>query len=78
VIGTGVGAFKTVDGGNTIYPVNMEATPNTGKGFVESMAMDMTTGSTGYMAHHDNWMCHFPFLKQLILERTGQFSQQLV
>jgi|GEM_PF-517404 len=63
VIGTGVGAFKTVDGGNTIYPVNMEARPNTGKGFVESMAMDMTTGSTGYMAHHDNWNVPLSFLK---------------
>ena len=63
LIGTGEGTYKTTDGGNTIYPVNMETDPNLGIGFVESMAMDMTNGNIGYMAHHEWWRQELSLLK---------------
>ena len=63
LIGTGIGAFKTTDGGNTIYPVNLQTSPNLGDGYIESMALDMTTGNTGYMAHHEYWQPQLSFLK---------------
>ncbi len=63
VIGTTIGAFKTTDGGNTINRVNLQIVPNSGLGYVESLAMDMTTGNIGYMAHHDNWNPPLSFLK---------------
>ena len=63
VIGTGIGAYKTKDGGNTIYPVNVQTSPNRGLGFVESMAMDVTNGNTGYMAHHEWWLPELTLLK---------------
>ena len=55
LIGTGIGAYKTTDGGNTIYPVNIETDPNLGLGYIESMVMDMNDGNIGYMAHHEYW-----------------------
>ena len=63
LIGTNGGAYKSIDGGNTIYPVNLETNPNLGVGYVESMAMDMTTGNIGYMAHHEWWEPQLSFLK---------------
>lgn len=78
LIGTGVGAYKTIDGGNTIYPVNIETNPNLGLGYVESMAMDMTSGNIGYMAHHEWWEPEVTILKTIdegenwdILTTTG-------
>lgn len=63
LIGTGIGVYKTTDGGNTIYPVNIETDPNIGLGYVESMAMDMVNGDIGYMAHHEYWEPEVTILK---------------
>jgi len=32
LIGTGIGVYKTIDGGNTVYPVTVETSPNLGLG----------------------------------------------
>jgi len=63
LIGTGIGAYKTTNGGNIIYQVNIETDPNKGLGYVESMAMDMTNGNIGYMAHHEWWDPELSLLK---------------
>lgn len=65
LMGTGVGVYKTIDGGNTIYPVNIQTDPTRGLGYVESMAMDMTNGNTGYMAHHEWWIPEVTILKTM-------------
>ena len=63
LIGTTIGVYKTTDGGNTIYPVNLELSPSLALGYVESMSMDMVNGNTGYMAHHESWEPELSFLK---------------
>ncbi|MFK8057600.1 MAG: T9SS type A sorting domain-containing protein [Saprospiraceae bacterium] len=65
IIGTTIGAYKTTHGGNTIYPVNIELSGNLGLGYVESVAMDMTTGNVGYMTHHEDWEPELSFLKTI-------------
>lgn len=63
IIGTGGGAFKTTDGGNTIYPVNIEVSPNLGIGYVESIGMAFSDATIGYMAHYEWWEPILSFLK---------------
>ncbi len=62
VIGTGIGTFKTKDGGDTIYPVQIELGEN-GLGYIESIGMAISDASIGYMAHYEDWLPIFSFLK---------------
>lgn len=62
IIGTGVGAFKTIDAGETVYPVNLEVSPNKGLGYVESIGMALSDATIGYMAHYEWWLEELSFL----------------
>jgi len=63
IIGTGLGAFKTTDAGNSICPVQIEVRPNFGVGYVESIGMAMSDSNIGYMAHHEHWVPEVTLLK---------------
>ena len=49
IIATTIGAYKTTDGGETIYPVEIETSPFLGLGYVESVGMAISDASVGYM-----------------------------
>ena len=63
IIGTGIGAFKTTDAGESIYPVQIEVHPNLGNGYVESIGMAISNSTIGYMAHHEYWLPELTLLK---------------
>lgn len=63
IIATTIGAYKTTDGGETIYPVQIETNPNLGLGYVESIGMAISDPLVGYMAHHEYWVPPVSFLK---------------
>ncbi len=64
ILGTGSGAFKTTDGGNTVYPVSIElANQNLGLGLVESIGMAMSDPNIGYLVHYEYWVQEMTFLK---------------
>jgi len=62
VIGTGIGAYKTKDGGNTVYPAQIELGEN-GLGYIESIGMAISDVNVGYLAHYEDWLQIFSFLK---------------
>ena len=62
IIGTGIGAYKTKDGGNTVYPVQIELGEN-GLGYIESIGMAISDVNVGYLAHYEDWLQIFSFLK---------------
>ncbi len=62
MIGTGIGAFKTTNGGDLVYPVQIELGDN-GLGYIESIGMAISDASVGYMAHYEDWLPTLSFLK---------------
>ena len=55
IIGTAIGAFKTKNGGDTVYPIQIEL-GNNGLGYIESIGMAISDASVGYMAHYEDWL----------------------
>ncbi len=62
IIGTAIGAFKTKNGGDMVYPVQIELGDN-GMGYIESIGMAISDASVGYMAHYEDWLPILSFLK---------------
>ena len=62
IIGTGIGAYKTKDGGNTVYKTQIELGEN-GLGYIESIGMAISDVNIGYLAHYEDWLQFFSFLK---------------
>ncbi|HBK72291.1 MAG TPA: hypothetical protein DDZ39_11670 [Flavobacteriaceae bacterium] len=62
IIGTGIGAYKTKDGGNTVYPAQIELGAN-GLGYIESIGMAISDANVGYLAHYEDWLQKMSFLK---------------
>ncbi len=65
IIGTSLGAYKTTDGGETVYQVDIEFNPARGLGYVESIGMALSNPNIGYMAHHEWWESDMSFLKTI-------------
>ncbi len=63
IIGTAIGAYKTIDGGVTVNPVQIEVDPTQGLGYVESIGMAINNANVGYMAHYESWLPTLSFLK---------------
>lgn len=63
IIGTYIGTYKTVDGGNTIYKVAMQTIEPDADGYIESIGMSLSDVSIGYMAHYENWYDTLRFMK---------------
>ncbi len=63
ILGTGIGAFKTIDGGDSIYRVDIETDPDLGLGIVETIGMAISDENIGYMAHYEWWLQDLSFLK---------------
>ncbi len=62
-IGTGVGIFKTTDGGETVTESNINVV--NGKGYVETIEIATTNSNIGYASHHEWWDTNLTFLKTL-------------
>ena len=63
IFGTGIGAYKTSDGGQHVQPCTIETDPNKGLGLIESIGMSMSDANIGYLAHHEWWLPEMTFLK---------------
>jgi len=63
IIGTAIGAFKTQNSGENIYPVQIEVDPDKGLGYVESIGMAISDSTIGYMAHYEWWEPTLSILK---------------
>ncbi len=63
ILGTAIGAYKTTDGGNTIYRVNLQTIEEDADGYIESIGMSMSDANIGYMAHYENWYETLRFMK---------------
>ncbi len=63
IIGTYVGAYKTTDGGNTIYKVNLETVNPDADGYIESIGMAFSDANIGYIAHYEDWNDILTFMK---------------
>ncbi len=71
IMGTAIGAFKTKNGGDTVYPVQIELGDN-GLGYIESIGMAISDASIGYMAHYEDWLPILSFLKTTDAGETWQ------
>ena len=63
IIGTYIGAYKTKDGGNTIYKVNLQTVNPGADGYIESIGMAFSNASIGYLAHYEDWNDVLTFMK---------------
>ena len=63
IIGTGLGVFKTTDGGHTVTKSQLELHANRGIGYIESIGMAISDNSIGYLAHYEDWLPEFTFMK---------------
>jgi len=63
IIGTGIGVYKTTDGGQTITRSQLENHPNLSDGYIESIGMAISNSSIGYLAHYEDWLPELSFMK---------------
>lgn len=62
-IGTGLGIYKTTNGGNNIYSTNISTINTNGLGYVEAIEMAPSNSMVGYAAHYEWWQETLAFLK---------------
>ena len=69
-IGSYLGLYKTVDGGNTIYQAKLETKrqpnaqdPSKADGLIEAIGMSFSKPSVGYLAHYEDWAPELTFMK---------------